>query len=148
MKHKLKKSWIWDDTINSFMLQKSQGYTLNLCSGNSPVGDVRVDLDKENDPDVVADMRCLPFGDAVFDTVLWDPPWKIGYYQRMKPFFECVRVCKPNGLVIVNSYWIPHSKQVELEELWVRQDSEWSNASIIAVFRKMPGQQTLKEVDS
>jgi hypothetical protein len=74
--------------------------------------------------------------DNTFDTVVSDPPWKIGFYQRMKPFFECVRVCKVRGRIIYNAYWIPTSKFVELKEVWVRQDTDWSNTSVISVFKK------------
>jgi hypothetical protein len=54
----------------------------------------------------------------------------------MKPFFECVRVCKVGGTIIYNAYWIPASRYVELKEAWIRQDAEWSNASVISIFRK------------
>ena len=61
---------------------------------------------------------------------------KLGF-QRMKPFFECVRVCKIGGTIIYNAYWIPKSKFVKLKEIWVRQDTEWSNTSIISVSQKI-----------
>ena len=82
-------------------------------------------------------MRNLPFEDNTFDTVISDPPWRIGFYHRMKPFFECVRVCKVKGRIIYNAYWIPTSKLVRLEEVWVRQDTDWSNTSVISVFEKI-----------
>jgi hypothetical protein len=81
-------------------------------------------------------MRKLPWNDSTFDTVIQDPPWKIGYYQRMTPFFECVRVCKMGGGIIYNAYWIPQSKFTELKEIYVRQDGQFTNASIISVFEK------------
>ena len=82
-------------------------------------------------------MRQLPFPDNSFDTVIQDPPWKIGYYQRMRPFFECVRVCKIGGQIIYNAYWIPTSRIVKLKEIWIRQDDPWSNTSIISIFHKI-----------
>ena len=68
-----------------------------------------------------------------------DPPWKISYYERFKPFFECVRVCKVGGKIIYNATWIPMtpSKDVKLEEVWVRQDNDFSNVSVISIFRKI-----------
>jgi len=137
MKHKLKKAWVWDSDINDFVEEKAEGYALNVCAGKSPVGDVKIDLDPQDKSVLKEDMRDLPFEDNEFDTVIWDPPWKIGYYQRMKPFFECVRVCRGGGKLIVNSYWIPTSKVVELKELYVRQDDEWSNVSVFSIFKKV-----------
>ena len=34
-------------------------------------------------------------------------------------------------------YWIPTSKLVKLEGVWVRQDTDWSNTSVISVFKKV-----------
>lgn len=58
----------------------------------------------------------------------------------MKPFFECVRVCKIGGLIIYNAYWIPHTKYenlLKLEHLHIRQDKPFTNTSIISVWRKL-----------
>lgn len=81
----------------------------------------------------------MTFPSNSFDTVVSDPPWKIGYYERFKPFFECVRVCKVGGLIIYNATWIPStpSKDAELMEIFVRQDNDFSNTSIISVFKKV-----------
>ena len=133
---KLQECWIWNDTIQKFIEGKIKGYTLNCPSGNNRIGDILCDIDPKF-PDVrCVDYNHLPFNDNTFDTVIQDPPWKIGYYQRMKPFFECVRVCKIGASIIYNAYWIPQSKFVKLKELWVRQDGQFTNASIISIFEK------------
>ena len=113
------------------------GYTLNCPCGDSKLGDVRADLDPIQSNIDKVDMHKLPYPDNTFDTVIQDPPWKIGYYKRMRPFFECVRVCKVGGHVIYNAYWIPQSKVVELKETWIRQDGQFTNTSIISVFEKI-----------
>jgi ubiquinone/menaquinone biosynthesis C-methylase UbiE len=132
----LRKCWIWNKTVEDFVRCKVRGYSLNVCAGMSPIGDVKVDIEPQTGGVIKADMRNLPFEDNTFDTVVSDPPWKIGFYQRMKPFFECVRVCKVRGRIIYNAYWIPTSKFVKLEGMWVRQDTDWSNTSVISVFKK------------
>jgi hypothetical protein len=133
----LRKCWIWNKTVEDFVRRKAKGYCLNVCAGKSTIGDVRLDLEPQSEGVIKADMRNLPFGDNTFDTVVSDPPWKIGFYQRMKPFFECVRVCKVRGRIIYNAYWIPTSKFVKLEGMWVRQDMDWSNTSVISMFKKV-----------
>ena len=132
----LKKSWIWNKSVEEFVKTKIKGYSLNVCSGKSSLGDVKVDLDPKDKSILKADMIKLPFKDNTFDTVIQDPPWKIGFYKRMRPFFECVRVCKVGGLIIYNAYWIPTSKYVKLKEIIVREDTSWANTSIISIFRK------------
>jgi len=136
-KTRLQKCWIWNKTVTDFIRRRVHGYSLNVCAGKSAIGDVRVDVEPQAEGVIKADMRKLPFEDNTFDTVISDPPWKIGFYHRMKPFFECVRVCKVKGRIIYNAYWIPLSKLVKLQEVWVRQDTDWSNVSVISVFKKV-----------
>jgi ubiquinone/menaquinone biosynthesis C-methylase UbiE len=104
---------------------------------------VQVDADLDRDPDVQADMGALPFGDATFDTVVFDPPWKIGYYQRQTPFFEAVRVTKPGGKILMNALWVAESENTRITDTVVRADDEWANISVIVEHTKQPGQTTL-----
>ena len=133
----LQKCWIWNKSVEEFVKEKIKGYSLNVCAGKSSLGDVKIDLDPKDKSILKGDMRNLKFKDNTFDTVIQDPPWKIGYYERMMPFFECVRVCKIGGMVIYNAYWIPESICVKLKEVYIRQDTKWSNASVISVFEKI-----------
>ena len=79
----LQDCWIWDKSVNEFVADRVKGYSLNVCAGKSPIGDVKIDLDPVDKSILKGDMRCLPFDDNTFDTVIQDPPWKIGYYNRM-----------------------------------------------------------------
>jgi ubiquinone/menaquinone biosynthesis C-methylase UbiE len=139
----LKESWVWNGTVEDFVKSKIHGYSLNACAGKSPLGDVRLDLDPQDKSIIKGDMRELPFESNTFDTVIQDPPWKIGFYHRMKPFFECVRVCKVDGIIIYNAYWIPKSEDVELLETHIRQDKAFTNTSIISVFKKVKDREKL-----
>jgi len=141
---KIPSPWIWDKTIEEFVKPRVKGYSLNVCAGKSSIGDVKIDLNPQNKSVKKGNMNKLQFGNNTFDTVIEDPPWKIGFYKRMKPFFECVRVCKVGGQIIYNAYWIPTSKQVKRKELWLRQDSDWTNCSVISVFEKIKGDEKSK----
>lgn len=134
----LQKCWIWNESVTNFIKDKIKGYSLNVCAGENPLCDVNIDLYPKDKSILKGDMRLLPFKSNTFDTVVSDPPWKIGYYERMKPFFECVRVCKVGGKIIYNAAWIPStpSKDVKLLETYVRQDNDFSNASVISIFEK------------
>ena len=145
---KLQKCWIWNETISDFVKERIKGYTLNVCAGASDIGDVKVDLDPKDRSVIKGDFKKLEFKDNTFDTVVEDPPWKIGYYDRWKPFFECVRVVKVGGIIIYNAYWIPQSDDVELLECFIRSDEPFTNASIISVFKKIKDRNGLSEHDS
>jgi hypothetical protein len=133
---KLRKSWVWSGDVEAFIADKIYGYSLNVCAGKSRLGDVRIDLDPADRSVIKGDMKALPFDDETFDTVIQDPPWKIGYYDRWRPFFECVRVCMTGGIIIYNAYWIPDSREVKLIQSVIRQDNTFANTSIISIFRK------------
>lgn len=133
----LQKSWIWEKPITDFVKERLKGYSLNVCAGMNELGSKKIDLDPKDRSIIRADMINLPFKDNTFDSIVSDPPWKIGFFQRMKPFFECVRVCKIGGIIIYNAYWIPRSNQVELIEQYIRTDNPWTNTSIISVYRKI-----------
>ena len=134
---KIQDCWIWNQTVEDFIKPFVKGYSLNVCAGKSSLGDVKIDLDPHDRTVIRGNMIALPYPDNTFDSVIQDPPWKIGFYQRMKPFFECVRVCKIGGNIVYNAYWIPTSKIVKLKGIWARQDADWTNTSIISVFEKI-----------
>lgn len=132
----LQKSWIWEKEIEDFVIERIEGYSLNVPCGISQIGDVRVDLEK-HDPKVrIADMKNLPFETNTFDTVISDPPWKIGYYDRFRQFFELVRVAKVGGLIILNATWIPTAANAELLEHWIKAKKPFTNSSLITLSRK------------
>lgn len=144
--HRYEDCWRWPASFERFVREHVEGYCLNVCAGESDVGDVKLDAEPRRDDVIQGDMRNLPFKDATFDTVVSDPPWKIGYHQRWKPFYECVRVCKPGGLIIYNATWIPESDQCDVEKIRARQDGQFTDTSIISMHRRYPGQETLSEV--
>ena len=135
----LQQVWVWNDSVTEFVKNRIEGHSLNICAGKNMICDVNLDLDPKDRSILKGDMRLLPFGTGTFDTVISDPPWKIGYYERFRPFFEAVRVCKVGGRIIYNAYWIPMtpSGDVELLETWIRQDKNFTNASVISIFRKI-----------
>lgn len=96
------------------MIGVDQKVLLNLGSGRThltelgcletlPVGDwqeVRVDLDEDAEPDVVADLRSLPFEDDYADAAI-----SLGVLEHFEEpalpsvFGEIARVLKPGGVV-------------------------------------------------
>lgn len=141
----LESAWIWPEKIERFFRKHAEGYTLHVCCGESTVGDVLIDADRDRGPDIQADMRQLPFEQCTFDTVIADPPWKC--IQKVGDmhgtFYELLRLVKPTGLVLWNAFGVPSSEQTEREGVWVRQDYEEGKASVIVKYRRYPGQQTL-----
>lgn len=149
--HTFKASWKQPEDVDRYLRECIEPPSVNICSGKSPLGGVKLDADRDLEPDIVADAvfkkdespEYLPFADAAFETVLFDPPWKLNYFNRQAGFFECVRICRPNGRILFNSRWLAESENTEIEEVVVRADDPWANVSTIAIHRKQPGQATL-----
>lgn len=98
--------------------------TTTLCDGRT----------LEINPDVVGDFRNMPFESESFYLVLFDPPhlknigqtsWLAKKYGRLFPtweddikqgFAECMRVLKPNGVLIFkwNEQQIPTDRIIEI----------------------------------
>ena len=131
-------AFLWEEEVEDFVREKIKGYSLNVPCGKSELGDIRLDLDENLSMRGAYDFfkDKLDFPDNTFDTIISDPPWKIGHYFRPKLFFSLVEKCKVGGTIIYNATWIPTSKYTKLKETWIRQSSQFSNVSIISVFEK------------
>ena len=132
----LEKCWVWPEKVENKIKPLIKGISLNVCAGLSPLGDIKIDIEQHQKDIIITDMSKLPFDDNTFDTVISDPPWKINFFHRQRPFFEAVRVCKVNGRIIYNCTWKPVSKYVKLEKVYLRTDNHWANISAIWIFKK------------
>ena len=146
MRHRsllFREAWAWERPIEQFVQSRIEGKSLNVCSGSSLIGDVKIDVSPrkqwffENNGMVKADMMELPFANESFDTVICDPPWKMDFFKRPSQFFELIRVCKTGGNIIYNATWIPESNAVKLKEIWIRKSARFGTVSALCVFRKV-----------
>ena len=145
--HEYTDAWNWPDEVQRFVREQlPDGEVLNVPCGGCRVGDVLVDAEPQSEEVLPGDMMDLAFPDCTFDAVISDPPWKqLNYFDRWKQFFECVRVTKPNGLIIYNATWEPHSDQCEVIGRYRRADGAFRQVSQITVYRRYPGQATWDE---
>ncbi len=78
----LKAIWAHPPQVERWLRRMCVGSTLNVCSGLSLVGDVRLDLSPESKFTLKGDVMNLPFRKLSFDTVICDPPFS--YFNRFK----------------------------------------------------------------
>jgi len=69
--------WVDHTDLRDIIRRESIGTLLNFPCGQSPLGDIRADIDKKHNPDVIADLKNPPFKDGQFDTVYCDPPYSM-----------------------------------------------------------------------
>lgn len=133
------QSWTWEKEITEYVKEHMRGKSLNVPCGTSQLGDERLDIDPKFSMREAYDMfaKQLPYANCSFDTVISDPPWKMGHYLRPRLFFELVRVCKVGGIIIYNATWIPTSKFTKIIDTRIRMSGDFSNVSIISVHEKI-----------
>ena len=122
-----REAFLWEKEVEDFVKENVGGYSLNVPCGKSKIGDIRLDIDLKLSMREAYNMfkEKLPYDDNTFDTVISDPPWKMGHYFRPRIFFELVRVVKIGGRIIYNATWIPTSKYTKLVGCWIRQSSQF-----------------------
>ena len=121
---------------------------LHPFGGQAEFG-LRVDINPETNPDVVADAHDLPFEDNIFDLVVLDPPYSEEYAERLydtKKFgklrfrtytAEAVRVCKECGYVVMYHYIAtPSIKNTILAKRILMETRSWHKARIIHIHQK------------
>jgi len=137
--YKFKRAWAWPKEIEDFIQNKNRGFSLHVCSGQSKIGDVKIDL--FTNADIKADMFHLPIRRQSFDTVICDPPWNLPYHKRHKLLYELRDVLKPGGQLIFNAFWVPRIKGLKIEEWWIGvSNATWRNISLLIIARKVQTQ--------
>lgn len=147
----MKDKKILDVCCGSRMFWFDKNNKNTIYMDNRELEDILCDGRKlEIKPDVVADFRNIPFKDNSFYLVVFDPPHllKIGETSYMakkygklsdnwkedikKGFDECMRVLKPNGILIFK--W--NEQQIKLKDIL-------NNINYKPLFRKQKRQNTL-----
>ena len=98
------KKRLWNDSIEDVLRGLFIGKTLHVCCGKSQLGDVRIDADQENKPDIVCDAANMTacVADGAFDTVLCDPPYNGQFQWNHDLLHELARVATKR---IIFQHW-------------------------------------------
>lgn len=142
------KKVLWSDSIEEFLPSLFIGRTLHVCCGKSLLGDVRLDLDPANEPDIICDAANMKgtIWDNEFDTVLCDPPYNGKFQWNHNLLSELARIASRR--IIFQHWFIPANKnglykkaqeKFHLSEAYVWQGQAYfGRAQIISVFDAEP----------
>ena len=127
-KFKFVKAWQFPGRVEEFIQEKLLGedYKIKeeeLCHcfcGQSQIGKLRIDIDRKNKPDVIADVLDLPdmLGHGSQKNVLADPPWEIPYHKRRYFSYAMRDLTEMGGYVIINAPWCPWVTGLQLIDKW------------------------------
>jgi hypothetical protein len=136
------KKVLWPESIENFLATLFIGKTLHACCGKSLLGDVRLDLDRETQPDIISDSSKLSFSENSFDTILCDPPYNGKFQWNHDMLSEISRVA--SSRIVFQHWFIPANKdglykkaqqKFSLSEVYVWQGQAYfGRAQIISVF--------------
>jgi len=136
---RFRKAWRWPDRIEKLIRSLVKGSVLHVCSGDSKIGSVRIDLYKS--ADIKADMYHLPIRPQSFDTIVCDPPWNIPYHKRHRLLFELRDVLKPGGRLILNAFFLARVPCLKGEKTYIVEPvAAWRNISLVTTYRKVQAQ--------
>lgn len=149
--YNFKKAWVWPKSVTRFFRQNIKGYSCHVFCGSSKLGDVRVDVENNGHLTHKADiLKGLPWPDETFDVVFGDPPWHIAKHLRSKIMYEMRRICKVNGMIILNANWNPNNLKgcILLEPIYISSGRmPFSNsAMLIRYIKLLPEKEILKQI--
>lgn len=122
------KKVLWPEEVSEVLQSLLIPRSLHVCSGLSPLGDVRFDNDPINKPDVLGDAAKLPFEDGSFESVLCDPPYNGKFQWNHDLLSELSRVASKR--VIFQHWFIP----ADADGLW----KKWHKFSLTAAYIWQP----------
>lgn len=133
---------LWPESIEEFLPTLFSGRTLHVCCGKSLLGDIRLDNDPSNSPDILCDASRLCVATDGFETVLCDPPYNGKFQWNHWLLEELARVVSKR--IIFQHWFIPANKdglykkaqeKFALSETYVWQGQAYfGRAQIISVF--------------
>ena len=101
---------LWPNEITEFLKAQFIGKTLHVCCGKSTLGDVRLDIDPDNNPDIICDAsdmsECVKDGE--YETVLCDPPYNGKFQWNHDLLKELIRIASKR--VIFQHWFLPARK--------------------------------------
>jgi len=128
----------WNKGIEDFVRELiKERPILNVCSGDSPLGNVRLDIVRIGGffpSDVIGDMSSLPFRDDSFGAVFADPPWGANLKEKCATF--CKEALRVAPVLYLMSPWIWGTSQATMTKVWVRQHPGFNNAILITRYER------------
>ena len=131
-----RQAWHFTMDTTDFLKSNIRGKCLEVCSGESRIGDITLDIDASLNPDIKGDMRDLDklVEPGAFGTVLWDAPFN--FYYKLDEFTRTLKKIASiatDRIIVVGSnmfapgllgwkrtlYWGAHEANTRIRLIWI-----------------------------
>ena len=149
--YNFKEAWSWPKNVVSFFKENITSPSCHIFCGKSKLGDIRIDIvgpPKTNATHIADILEGLPFPDDHFQCVFGDPPWHIAKHLRSKIMYEMRRICRPEGMIILNANWNPNRLKgcVLLEPILISTGRmPFTNTALIIRYLKLRAEKQIKK---
>ena len=135
------KKVLWPEAVEQLLQSLLIPRSLHVCCGKSRLGDVRLDSDPLNEPDVIGDATHLNYPDESFESVLCDPPYNGIFQWNHDLLCELSRVASKR--IIFQHWFIPADPnglwkkwhKFQLNDVYVWQPKTYfGRVQVISVF--------------
>ena len=133
-KFKFQKCWTFPEDVSKFLNRMITRYNKNywdekelcwkkppichVCCGESKIGEIRVDINSEVNPTILADAWSLSNILKEQTMIILDPPWQINWRDRQLLSYEMRDCLKIGGILIQNSPWSPWCIGMKILAVW------------------------------
>lgn len=134
---KFKKEWAWPSEVGQWLRFEVPKPSLHVCCGSSDFGDLTIDLYKK--AMIRADAFHLPILSRSFQSVVCDPPWKMGVHLRGNLIYELRRVLRIGGSLFLNVPWNPQRLrgcELKLPLRVFMSNQIWGNCGLWMIYEK------------
>jgi hypothetical protein len=114
--------------------------SLHVCSGQSTLGDVKIDLFQ--DSDIRADMGFLPILPSSFASVIWDAPYVGATIWKTRPTLAELALCLRIGGRLIALHYMDPSNYLKrtMKLIWKAyyEPKEFRGLRVLTVMEKLP----------
>lgn len=130
--------WSFPPAVRELLLQETAGKTVVHFFGGKADFGLRMDIDPDTNPDVIADAYLPPFARDSFDVVILDPPYhQMRQQEKIALLLAAAWVARCH-IYWFHTVWIATDVNTPLEHAWLIRTGDQCAVRCLQKFRVVP----------
>jgi hypothetical protein len=138
-KESYRPGWRFPQLIEHEIIKWILHPCLHVCSGQSPLGDIKLDLYER--ADIRADHCWLPIRSGHFRSIIWDPPYEGVTLWNTKPALIQMKEALPTGGRLISLHYLDPSlylkRSMRLIAKFFFEPAEFRGLRVLTVLEKL-----------